>query len=580
MRTAIYCRVSTPGQKNTTSLPEQERLNREHAAGLGWQVSEPHVYHDVQGGEDLYRPAMDRLWAAIEAHEVDAVVIDVLDRLSRDEGDQGAFYHHCDRYGVRIALASEDIDESEHGQTLRSISGIVSRIERAEIRRRTQRGRRARVAAGKMFAGAVPLYGYVWKDPTPGQRTAYVVDPETTPVVVRIYEAVAAGVPIKRLALQLEAEGVPTPGQILAEHGQLPEGRTAHSVWSRSTLHRILDHPAYWGEHCAYRLASTTEKVRPPETGVTVKVRRQHERDEDDPARITLPLVSPALVSRELAERVHARLAENKAESAGRNPDPLATLWRGLVVCGHCGVRMQTWVAKAGGRCYRCRSERIGPDGHLLHCPGGEVSMAASVLDPCGWADVRAWLSKEENVSRLLAEWEQEDQSAEHRLSSRLNAADAQIALVGDKMSRLADTIAETADRESRHVLQVKLDDYSAQVRAQEAKKARLVQEASEAASYAEQARTVREWVARVDADADTFTPVERRTTLKALAAQVTIWRDDHVHADDWPQRYRIILHFTGFTGQPVTLPAHPVLDNRMSRHGASPQCSSALTIE
>jgi len=25
-RTAIYCRVSTPGQKNTTSLPEQERL--------------------------------------------------------------------------------------------------------------------------------------------------------------------------------------------------------------------------------------------------------------------------------------------------------------------------------------------------------------------------------------------------------------------------------------------------------------------------------------------------------------------------------------------------------------------------
>src|SRR5690242_20673861 len=107
MRTGIYCRVSTPGQRNTTSLPEQERLCREHAAELGWEVSEPHVCREVEGGQDLYRPQMDRLWDAIIRHEIDAVVIDVLDRLSRDEGDQGAFYHHCDRYGVRVELASQ-----------------------------------------------------------------------------------------------------------------------------------------------------------------------------------------------------------------------------------------------------------------------------------------------------------------------------------------------------------------------------------------------------------------------------------------------------------------------------------------
>jgi DNA invertase Pin-like site-specific DNA recombinase len=72
MRTAIYCRVSTPGQKNTTSLPEQERINREKAVSLSWDVSEPHVYHEVEGGEDLYRPHMDRLWDAIMRHEVTA----------------------------------------------------------------------------------------------------------------------------------------------------------------------------------------------------------------------------------------------------------------------------------------------------------------------------------------------------------------------------------------------------------------------------------------------------------------------------------------------------------------------------
>lgn len=136
MRTAIYCRVSTPGQKNTTSLPEQERINREHAAALGWEVSEPHVYREVEGGEDLYRPQMDHLWDAIIRREVAGVVIDVLDRLSRDEGDVGAFYHHCDRYGVQIELASEDIDESEHGRNLRTLMGMMGRMERAECRRR------------------------------------------------------------------------------------------------------------------------------------------------------------------------------------------------------------------------------------------------------------------------------------------------------------------------------------------------------------------------------------------------------------------------------------------------------------
>jgi DNA invertase Pin-like site-specific DNA recombinase len=216
---------------DTTSLPEQQRIGREHAASLGWEVSEPHVYKEIEGGEDLYRPCMDRLWDAIQNREIDAVVIDVLDRLSRDEGDRGAFYHHCGRYGVAVELASEDIDESEQGRTLRTLTGIMARMERVEIRRRTQRGRRAHVAEGKMFAGAWPLYGYLWADPDRGQRTRYVKDSETWPIVVRIFEAIAAGVPIRQLARELEQEGVPTPSQTLAARGMLPAGHPVSPIW-------------------------------------------------------------------------------------------------------------------------------------------------------------------------------------------------------------------------------------------------------------------------------------------------------------------------------------------------------------
>jgi DNA invertase Pin-like site-specific DNA recombinase len=559
VRTAIYCRVSTPGQKNTTSLPEQERINRAHAASLGWDVSEPHVYHEVEGGEDLYRPRMDALWDAIMRHEIDGVVIDVLDRLSRDEGDQGAVYHHADRYGVQIELASEDIDETDHGRNLRTLSGIMSRMERVEIRRRTQRGRRARVASGKMFAGAWPLYGYLWADPAKGARSSYIVDPETAWVVVRIFERAADGVSIRQIARELETDGVPTPFQVLDARGMLPAGRNATPIWWRGAILRILHHPAYWGEHSAYRYQNTSIKVRPAETGITRKVKHQSERDVDDPDRVALHATAPALVSKELAERVSARLVKNKEDNPGRLADPLETLWRGMVVCGHCGKKMFTAPGSTGRR-YYCRSRIARTHGGgvalPIDCPGGMVGMAASALDPHGWADARAWISKPENVSNLLAEWEQEEKSAESSVASRLEAAAATIADLRARMADLADDISETSKGESRQVLKDKLDELATQLTRENGKREKLLREARDATDRARDERDIRAWVRVVAQHAETASREEMRAVLMALGAQATIWRADYAHPDGWPQRYKIVLNFASFTGAPIALPA------------------------
>src|SRR5258708_26474810 len=111
----------------------------------------------------------------------------------------------------------------------------------------------------------------------------------------------------------------------------------------------------------------------------------------------------PALISTEQAARVHARLIQNKLDNPGRNVDPLATLWRGLAVCGHCGRRMMTATATDGyGRRYYCRSRTSTNGGLPIPRPGGAFSMAARGLDPVGWAHVVAWLTQEEHVARLL----------------------------------------------------------------------------------------------------------------------------------------------------------------------------------
>src|SRR5258708_7398541 len=228
-----------------------------------------------------------------------------------------------------------------------------------------------------------------------------------------------------------------------------------------------------------------------------------------------------------------------KAESAGRNLDPLATLWRGLAVCGHCGGRLGTAPASKGQgrRRYVCRSIRgaQGDDetGATRHvCPGGNYSIDASVLDPAGWADVRAWLSDADNVARFLAEWEQDNKSGEQSISSRVEAADAQLALIRSKMRGLAESITDATSREGRLVLQQKLDEYGERLLTEEGKRERLLHEAREASAYAEASQGVRDWVHIVAPRAATMTRAQQPDTLPAPRPRPTPSRSNYVHPE------------------------------------------------
>jgi hypothetical protein len=145
-----------------------------------------------------------------------------------------------------------------------------------------------------------------------------------------------------------------------------------------------------------------------------------------------------------------------------------------------------------------------------IPCPGGVVSMAARVLDPAGWADMLAWLSDEADVAHLFADWEQESQSSERSMTSRLDAAAAQVAVLQEKMGRLAETIAETSGRESRRTLQDKLDAYSEQLRSEEGKREQLLREARDATNHAHAQRDLAQWAQVVAREASTCTREEQ----------------------------------------------------------------------
>jgi len=77
--TAAYVRVSTTGQNEAGQRTELERW----LAGHGIAPSSVRWFVDKKGGNNLQRPAFEKLQAAIFAGEVNSVLVYKLDRISR-----------------------------------------------------------------------------------------------------------------------------------------------------------------------------------------------------------------------------------------------------------------------------------------------------------------------------------------------------------------------------------------------------------------------------------------------------------------------------------------------------------------
>lgn len=86
MNAAIYVRYSSDNQRET-SLADQERLCRQEADRLGYQVAR--VYKDaaLSGQLSEQRPGFVSLMAAAKRREFDVVIVDDASRLSRDSAD-------------------------------------------------------------------------------------------------------------------------------------------------------------------------------------------------------------------------------------------------------------------------------------------------------------------------------------------------------------------------------------------------------------------------------------------------------------------------------------------------------------
>jgi len=492
-RAAIYTRVSSQRQSDEDrySLPTQEAACREYAAQRGYEVIG--VFTDVASASHYrHRQALTQLRQLVRQGGVDAIIVHSLDRLSRDQVHLAVLLEEFREHGVRLESVLDPVEDSSVGRFLALARAFAAELEREKLVERTQRGRRARAAAGKPIIGPKPPYGLRWNE----AEGRFVEVPEEAAVVRYLFERVAAGASIGSLAAELTERGIPTP--------------MGKRQWHRTTIGYLLRDERYVGRGVTYRYK--TER----------RANGKWYRTEV-PEGWTVPLpegVLPQIVSPELFAAVQQRLALNKQLSRRRNKNPDLFLLRGgFARCGICGGTLTTTLRNPGyGRppltyyfCYRQRKE--------YGCPG--VTISQRLLDETVWSRLVEALEREEvwrpAVEQLLAETSSLDDELS-LVERALRETEEQeenlvrnLALIRDP--RTAELVVREIERlqERAARLRAERDELEAQRAVQQAWRARLLETAS-------WLRDLRGRLHALDYEA-------KRNLLIALGVRVTVHR-------------------------------------------------------
>ncbi|ESX27827.1 hypothetical protein X767_02600 [Mesorhizobium sp. LSJC264A00] len=200
-RTAIYARFSTDLQ-NERSIDDQLALCRAYAEREGLNVVATFDDRARSGGSVLGRDGLLQLMDKAREHEFDVLVVEALDRLSRDMEDLAGIHKRLSFLGIEIRAVHEGVVNT----VLVGLRGLVGQLYREDIAHKVRRGQAGRVNKGLHAGGLTYGYSYVLGDP--GKR---MIAEDEAEIVRRVFREYVAGQTPRDIAHDLNTDRIPPP---------------------------------------------------------------------------------------------------------------------------------------------------------------------------------------------------------------------------------------------------------------------------------------------------------------------------------------------------------------------------------
>lgn len=317
----VYARFSDDLQ-NARSADDQLRLADEFAARFGWKVRLRLKDEGISGSNLVGRSAFHQLMAAAANGEIQLILCEHLDRLSRDAADMHAIYRDLKDYEVGLCTVMSGMVTA----TDLTVNALQNQQYLERLAFGVRRGQESAVLSGRI-SGSLP-YGYE-KANTLEVRGLRAVHSKEADVVRRIYADFAAGVSAEAICKALNAEGEPPP------KGQMWRSRTL--TGNKQKMNGILRNPIYagryfWGKSKRKKLRDGRIEYPPTPQESWRRVDIPHLRIVDDDLY-------------EAVQDMLARTAEPERPNDARRPTYLLS---GRTFCGVCDAPYATLCDRLG----------------------------------------------------------------------------------------------------------------------------------------------------------------------------------------------------------------------------------------
>lgn len=297
---------------------------------------------DGYSGANFDRPGFQEMMADIQAGKVGTVIVKDQSRLGRDYLQTGMLMEITfPQYDVRFIAINDGVDSDNGISDFSGIKNYFNDFYARDTSRKIRAVIKAKGERGERISTATP-YGYM-RDPENPKNL--IPDPETAPVVKRIFDMYAKGIGIVKICDTLSAEKIVCPGVYLFQRtgnrsGQPNLDRPYH--WAQNSVRKILANREYVGDTVNFKTYSKSNKLK--------------KRLKNDPENILIfENTHEAIVDRKTFDLVQKHFAVRKRPDKQGEVDKFA----GYVFCGDCGKRL-----------YLHRGKTIKPENNAFQCGG------------------------------------------------------------------------------------------------------------------------------------------------------------------------------------------------------------------
>ena len=200
---------------------------------------------DGWSGGNFDRPAFQEMIALLEQGKANIVITKDLSRLGRDMREASYYAEqYFPEHGIRYLTVADNFD-TEQENVMAPFQFAMNKVYLRDGSRKVKEVLKAKREKG-LYCACAP-YGYV-KDPR--NKNRLVPDEETAPIIRRIFEAAANGDSSRKIAMELNRDGImpPLKYKVLYKGNFSEDGAArASDLWNYTTVKRILKNPVYLG---------------------------------------------------------------------------------------------------------------------------------------------------------------------------------------------------------------------------------------------------------------------------------------------------------------------------------------------